>query len=146
MLGSAHYYEILIHERHLDTFGHVNNAMYLDLLEEARWDLITSNGFGLDTIQRLRVGPTILEINLRFLREIRNRQRIKIKSWLESYEGKVGRFSQQMINEREEVCCEAAFVMGLFDVQARKLIRPTPEWWTALGVSEAERPEQRGAL
>ena len=141
MLGSPHFYELLIHERHLDTFGHVNNATYLDLLEEARWDLITKNGFGLDEIQRRRVGPTILEINLRFAREIRNRQRITVKSWLESYSGKIGKFSQQMLNERGEVCCEALFTMGLFDVEARKLIAPTPEWWRALGIAPEDAPQ-----
>ena len=62
MPGAIHLYDLVIHERHLDTFGHVNNATYLDLLEEARWDLITRNGFGLDEIKRLQLGPTILEI------------------------------------------------------------------------------------
>ena len=37
-------YEMLIKEKHLDTFGHVNNATYFELLEEARWDFITNNG------------------------------------------------------------------------------------------------------
>jgi YbgC/YbaW family acyl-CoA thioester hydrolase len=135
MLGSVHTYEIQIHERHLDTFGHVNNAVYLDLFEAARWDLITANGYGLDEVQRRKIGPTILEIKLRFVREIRNRERITIKSWLESYTGKVGKFRQQMINAAGELCCDATFVMGLFDLTARKLILPTPEWLRALGIS-----------
>jgi thioesterase III len=137
MLGSAHSYDLTIHERHLDTFGHVNNATYLDLLEEARWDLITRNGYGLDEIDRRQAGPTVVEANLRFVREIRNRERITVKSWTESYSGKICRFAQQMLNEKEELCCDATFVMGLFDLQARKLLLPTPEWLRALGLSEA---------
>ena len=137
MLGSVHLYDLTIHERHLDTFGHVNNATYLDLLEEARWDLITRNGYGLDEVKRRQAGPTIVEINLRFMREIRNRERITIKSWTESYSGKICKFTQQMLNEKEELCCEALFVVGLFDLQARKLLLPTPEWLRALGLSEA---------
>jgi thioesterase III len=137
MLGSVHLYDLTIHERHLDTFGHVNNAMYLDLLEEARWDLITRNGYGLDEIKRRQAGPTIVEINLRFVREIRNRERVTVKSWTESYTGKICKFAQQMLNEKEELCCEATFVVGLFDMQARKLLLPTPEWLRALGLSGA---------
>jgi acyl-CoA thioester hydrolase len=136
MLGTFHLYELVIHERHLDTFGHVNNATYLDLFEEARWDLITRNGYGLEEIQRRQAGPTILEINLRFAREIKNRQRITIKSWMESYTGKVGRFQQQMLNEAQEVCCDATFVVALFDLQARRLVKPTPEWLRGLGLPE----------
>jgi acyl-CoA thioester hydrolase len=92
MPGAVHLYNLTIHERHLDTFGHVNNATYLDLFEEARWDLITGNGYGFDEIKRRQAGPTILEINLRFVREIRNRQRITVKSWSEAYSGKVSKF------------------------------------------------------
>src|SRR5678815_336967 len=61
---------IVISEAHLDSFGHVNNARYLELLEQARWDLITERGHGIDVIRRTRSGPTILEINIRFLREL----------------------------------------------------------------------------
>lgn len=136
MLGSPHLYEITIHERHLDTFGHVNNATYLELLEEARWDIITRNGFGLEEIRRRQQGPTILEIKLKFQREIKNRERITIKSWTDSYVGKVCKFTQQMLNERGEVSCEATFVLALFDLQARKLLQPTPEWRRALGLPE----------
>lgn len=59
-------------EGHLDTFGHVNNASYLEILEEARWDLITRNGYGLDAVRRLGIGPVVLEAHLRFVRELHN--------------------------------------------------------------------------
>ena len=137
MLGSIHSYELTIHERHLDTFGHVNNATYLELFEEARWQLITENGYGIDEIKRRQAGPTILEINLRFAREVRNRERVTINSWTESYTGKVHKFQQQMLNEKLLPCCEAAFVIGLFDLQARKLMLPTPEWLRGVGLAEA---------
>ena len=44
MLGSVHEYEVVIREHHLDVFGHVNHAVYLELFEEARWELVTANG------------------------------------------------------------------------------------------------------
>lgn len=47
MLGPIHEYPVVIREDQLDTFGHVNNAAHLDILEEARWDIITRNGYGL---------------------------------------------------------------------------------------------------
>jgi hypothetical protein len=65
MLGREHTYELLIHEQHLDTFGHVKNTAYLQILEEARWDLITRNGYGLEEVHRRRIGPVVLEARLR---------------------------------------------------------------------------------
>jgi acyl-CoA thioester hydrolase len=135
MLGTAHEYSVLIQEHHLDTFGHVNNAVYLQLFEQARWDLITKNGYGLADVHRLQIGPTILEVNVRFSRELRNRQPITIKTWLESHSTKVGKLVQQMLDESGKLCCEAVFTMALFDLKARKLIPPTPEWIKALGLT-----------
>ena len=134
MLGSVHEYPIVIREHHLDTFGHVNNATYLDILEEARWDLITRNGYGLEEVHRLKVGPTVLELQIRFVREIRNRQQVTIRTWLESYSGKIGKLAQQVRDEAGDLCTDALFTIGLFDLTARRLVRPTPEWIAALGL------------
>jgi YbgC/YbaW family acyl-CoA thioester hydrolase len=138
MLGSVHEYPVGIHEQHLDVFGHVNNAMYLTLFEEARWDLITRGGYGLDEILHRRIGPVILEVAVKFQRELRNRQRIVIRSWTDSYVGKVARFTQQMVDEQGQICCDAQFAFGLFDLAARKLILPTPEWLKAVGLTAAD--------
>ncbi len=125
---------IVIREGHLDTFGHVNNARYLEIFEQARWDLITDNGFGLDFVKSSGTGPVILEINLRFVRELTNRQHLLIRSFVDSYEGKIGRMTQQLIDDSGQLCCEGKFVFGQWDIHSRKLIAPTPEWRTAVGL------------
>jgi thioesterase-3 len=125
---------ILIREEHLDTFGHVNNARYLEIFEQARWDLITEHGFGLDFVRASGTGPVILEVNLRFLHEVKNRQQLLVRSFIDSYEGKIGRMTQQLIDESERVCCEGKFVIAQWDTKTRKLIEPTPEWRRALGL------------
>jgi acyl-CoA thioester hydrolase len=132
VLSPLHEYEVLIIERHLDTFGHVNNATYLDLFEAARWDWITGNGFGLERIRELQQGPTVLEANLRFKRELKNRQRIVIRTWVESYEGKICIVMQEMRDDAGELCCEGRFVCALFDLRARRLLAPTPDWLAAV--------------
>lgn len=125
---------ILIREEHLDTFGHVNNARYLELFEQARWDLITENGFGLEQVKASGTGPVILEVTLKFMREVGNRQTMRIVSTLDSYEGKIGRMTQTLIDDQGRVCCEGKFVFGQWDTKTRKLIEPTPEWRRALGL------------
>ena len=127
-------YEILIRESHLDTFGHVNNATYLALMEEARWDVITKGGYGLRDIQKAGQGPVILEVNLKFLSEIRLREKILITVEMIDYKGKIGHLKQQMIKDDGTVAAEAVFVFGLFDLKARKLVEPTPAWKNALGL------------
>ena len=128
-------YPLIIKESYLDTFGHVNNATYLTLFEEARWDYITKNGYGLKKIQETGHGPTILELKLTFLKELRLRDEIIIETQLISYEKKIGKLSQKMIRNGED-CCTAEFVIGLFSLHERKLILPTPEWLNAIGYKE----------
>jgi acyl-CoA thioester hydrolase len=127
---------IVIREAQLDTFGHVNNARYLEIFEQARWDLITENGFGLDYVRSSGTGPVILEVNLRFLREITNRQQLVVRSSLDSYEGKIGKMTQLLLDEAGEVFCEGKFVFAQWDTRARKIIAPTAEWRRAIGMPE----------
>ena len=135
-LGSMQEYPLMIREKHLDTFGHVNNAVYLEILEEARWEFITAAGYGIPKIRETGLGPTILEINLRFLRELKLRDHVMIKTELESYSGKVAVLKQWIENAQGQRCCEAEFKIGLFDVNQRKLVPPTSEWLRALGVHQ----------
>lgn len=128
-------YEVVIKENHLDSFGHVNNAVYVQLYEEARWDFITKNGFGLDHILKHQMGPIILDISVRFKRELVNREKIKIVSRaIEIVSPKVMILEQSMIKEDGKVASEARFTVGFFDMKNRKLINASPEWLRACGV------------
>lgn len=133
MVWESDIYQIIIKEHHLDTFGHVNNATYLEIFEEARWEMITSRGWGLKEIQKSQIGPVILELSMQFLKEIRLRQVIKIETHVTKYEGKVGEIEQLMKFENGDVACRLVLKVGLFDLKARKLLQPTPEWFESLG-------------
>ena len=126
-------YPTVIKEVYLDSFGHMNNAAYLTLFEEARWELITERGFGLKTIMEKRLGPVMLEIHVRFQKELRVRDEIVIETACTAYEGKIARLTQVM-KRGAESCCTATVTMGLFDLQERRLVAPTPEWLQAVGL------------
>lgn len=127
-------YKFKVLESHLDTFGHVNNATYLQLFEEARWDFITTNGWGLKEVQEFGIGPVILELNLKFKREVKNREIITVKSQSGDMRNKlVMTMNQQMIKESGEVAAILDLTVGLMDLKARKLIEPTDEWLKAIG-------------
>lgn len=128
-------YPILIKEFHVDSLGHMNNATYLALYEEARWELVTSNGYGFQKTQSSQQGPVILEVNVKFLKEIRLREQITITTELVHYQGKVGQLKQQMLKDDGSVASEALFTFGLFDMKERKLIEATPAWKKAVGLA-----------
>ena len=127
--------KIQILESHLDTFGHVNNATYLSLYEQARWDFITQRGFGMAKIRELKLGPVILELNLKFKREITNREFIEVRSRPEAPKRDlIMTMNQEMIKEDGSLASSLELTVGLMDLQARKLIAPTQEWRYAIGL------------
>ena len=128
------FYPATIKEIYLDSFGHMNNAAYLTLFEEARWELITERGFGLKDIVQNGLGPVVLEVHIRFQKELRVRDKIVIETACTSYEGKIARLTQTM-KRGDESCCTATITIGLFDLKARRLVAPTPAWLAAVGVN-----------
>ncbi len=130
-------YTLEIKEAHLDTFGHVNNATYLSLYEEARWDFITKRGFGLKEIMEHRIGPVLLDAQLKFKRELINREKITIKSKsLKMSHPLIMSLEQSMIKEDGTVASTVTMKVGLMDMKARQLIKPTDKWLYAIGYDE----------
>ena len=138
MANPIYEYELTILEQHLDTFGHVNNAVYLSLYEEARWDFITKNNLGLKEIMEKKVGPVLLDLHLTFKSELNNREKIKIVSQArpEMRNKFVMLLDQKMIREDVKIASTLTLSVGMMDLTARKLISPTLEWRHALGLLE----------
>lgn len=142
MSNPIYEYELTILEHHLDTFGHVNNSVYLELYEEARWDFITKNNLGLKEILETKIGPVLLDLNLTFKAELKNRERIKIVSQarVEMRNKYVMMLDQKMIKDDGKVASTLTISVGMMDLQARKLIAPSQEWLKALGLEEFVEP------
>ena len=128
-------YEVLIRESHLDTYGHVNNAVYLTLFEEARWEMSTQRGYGYSKVHATGKGPVILEISLKFIKEVVLRETVTIKVVEVIQDKKITRLKQIMFKENGDIACELSLVAGFFDLKERKLIMPSPEWQAVLGIT-----------
>lgn len=128
-------YPLKINESHLDTFGHVNNATYVQLFEQARWEFITNNNMGLEVVQSSGVGPIILEFTIKYLKEVNNRENVQIKSWCSEHRGSRIIIDQILYNEAGVEACKASFLCALFDTKKRRLVTPSNEWLQAVGVN-----------
>ena len=127
-------YELLVLESHLDTFGHMNNATYLQILEEARWDIIAGQGYSVAEIQEKKIGPVILEIQIKYLRELKLREKITIKTKCINIEKKVMHIFHEVFNSQNKLCCTADYIIGVFDTTTRRMIEMPPDWLKAIGV------------
>ncbi len=127
-------YPLFIREQHLDSYGHVNNATYVALFEEARWEMSTQRGYGYNKVHATGKGPVILEISLKFMKEVKLRETVTMKVVEVTQDKKITRLKQIMYKENGDIACELSLVAGFFDLKERKLIMPSPEWLAVLGI------------
>ena len=127
------FYDFTVDQDLLDDYGHVNNARYLDLYEEARWDMLNKSGYGQEMVKKSRKGPVILEVNVRFKSELLPGQKIRIETSSRRKNDRIFYFDQVMINEEGKEASKAVFTYALFDLANRKMIKPDEGWLKAFG-------------
>jgi YbgC/YbaW family acyl-CoA thioester hydrolase len=123
---------LTIEPRHCDLYGHMNNAAYAELLEEGRWDFISQRGYGRGTVTALGQGPVVLQLNIRFRRELSPGEKVIVESTLSQVRSRSATVSQRILGENGDLACEAEATLGLFDLSTRRLIGPNEKWKAAL--------------
>lgn len=78
-----HCIEIKVRGYHLDLYRHVNNARYLEFLEEARWNLLESQNH-LDYLQEQGYGFALVNININYRRAAYMGETLEITTWVTS--------------------------------------------------------------
>ncbi len=105
-----------------DTQGHLNQAVYLNYAEHARWVMLQAAGIRQADLVALGVGPVALETTLRFRRELLAGEEVEVTCAFEWGEGKTFRITQVIRKADGTVAAEVDSVGGLMDLRERKLI------------------------
>ena len=77
-----HTTEIKIRGYHLDLYGHVNHARYLEFLEDARWGMMESGG-SLDWFMQQGYALVVSRVDIRYLRPATIGEVLRIETRLE---------------------------------------------------------------
>lgn len=109
----------------LDVNGHLNQAVYHQYAEHARWEVMRAAGLVPDKIRLSGLGPVVLESTVKHLRELHLGDEVTVTCETEWGEGKVFRMRQRIIKLDGTVSAEFDVVLGLMDLTARKLV-PNP--------------------
>jgi len=125
----THTYKYTIQETDLDFVGHVNNATYVRIYEQARWQVLFDHGYSLNNIKETQQSPIILSIKVDYLKELTARQNIEVTTEFNKLDGKIGLLEQKMlIANTDIIASKADITYGVFDMKTRKLI-PAPQEW-----------------
>ena len=103
--------EIKVRGYHLDVFGHVNNARYLEFLEEARWALLENH---LATLTSKGLAFVVVNININYRSSATLGDLVEIHSVISRFGGKSCTLTQKMIKKGSQttvVEAEVTFVI-----------------------------------
>lgn len=114
--------QIKVRGYHLDVYQHVNNARYLEFLEEARWHgLENSDSFHWMTAHNIAF--VVVNININYRRPAVLSDLLTITSQLQQLNGKSGILSQVITLEPEgQVVADALITFVCIDLKTQKAL------------------------
>ncbi|MFD4526507.1 acyl-CoA thioesterase [Streptomyces sp. NPDC058470] len=115
-----------------DVQGHLNQSVYLQYAEHARWSILHAAGISQTELMGKGVGPVVLETNIRYLRELRAGDEVEVTCGFVWGEGKTFRLEQTIRRTDGTVSAELTSVGGLLDLKERRLVADPREYFRAL--------------
>jgi acyl-CoA thioester hydrolase len=120
-----------------DTQGHLNQAVYLNYAEHARWSLLHAAGIRQADLVARGVGPVALETTIRYRRELLAGDEVEVTCGFVWGEGKTFRIEQTIRKADGTVAAEIEAVGGLMDLSARRLVADPRERFKELAADPA---------
>ncbi len=115
--------EIRIRGYHTDMFQHVNNARYLEFLEEGRWQML-ENHMDLEAFLQKGYLLFVVNINISYKSQARVNDNIVVKSGLQRIGNKSAVIRQHVVNKTTDAVCAVAdvtFVIADFSGKPLKI-------------------------
>ncbi|MER5281061.1 acyl-CoA thioesterase [Streptomyces sp. NPDC002809] len=114
--------DVTVRGYELDTQGHLNQAVYLQYAEHARWELLRAAGLPQEKLLADGVGPVALEVTVKFRRELRGGERVRVTCRFDYGQGKTFTIAQQILKEDGTVAAEITGLAGILDLTTRRLV------------------------
>ncbi|NRA61076.1 MAG: acyl-CoA thioesterase [Psychrobium sp.] len=112
--------QIIVRGYHLDGYQHVNNARYLEFLEEARWDCMSDD---IDYFTQKKIAWVIVNVNINYRQPALLGQHLVFDTQISKLGSKSGVVSQVIrCRETDNVIVDALVTFVLFDMKQNKAL------------------------
>ena len=119
-------YHLIVRGYELDSYNHLNNAVYINHFEQARWEFFHNHQI-LEKLLSENLILVVTETNIRYIREVKMFARLKIETKLILKEPYL-MFSQHTINEDSDLLVAKANFKTLFLDQTDRSPRDVPKF------------------
>ena len=118
----AHHTRIKVRGYHLDLFGHVNNARYLEFLEEARWNQFEDEG-NLALFLESGLALVVVNINIDYRHPATMGDQLLVETGVQSIGKRSAVIHQRVLLEGSDtVVAEADVTFVVFDAKQNKAV------------------------
>lgn len=131
--------EIVVRGYHVDMYGHVNNARYLEFLEEGRWASFEAR-IDLARLTALGLGFMVVNINVNYRKAVGPGERLLVSTFLDKVGSRSAMLKQEIrLKNSDELVVDALVTFVIAD-RSGKLVRIDEDI-----ASELRKLEQRAA-
>ena len=110
-------FETIVRGYELDSYGHLNNAVYISYTEQARWEILKNAGL-LESFLSKKMLLVVTETNIRYMRELNLFDGVKIETQIR-FEAPYLIFQHDIINSTDKIKAAKAEVKTLLIDQER---------------------------
>ncbi len=118
---------------HLDGYGHVNNARYLEFLEEGRWSFFDERPALGEVVRRGEVAFVVVNLNIDYRRAATAGDELEVATALAELGSRSARMHQEVRRARDgKIVASADITFVLLDVATNKAVSIAGELREAL--------------
>ncbi|UCH84007.1 MAG: acyl-CoA thioesterase [Candidatus Latescibacterota bacterium] len=119
---TLHRTDITVRGFHLDLYGHVNNARYLEFLEEARWSMLDDR-IDLADWQVRGLALTVVKISINYRRAASLGDKLEVRSALSEMRRKSATIQQRVfLKNTDTLVADADVTFVVVDVKSEKAL------------------------
>ncbi|MFH9551620.1 acyl-CoA thioesterase [Streptomyces sp. NPDC017435] len=115
-----------------DVQGHVNQSVYINYAEHARWSLLQAAGISQAGLVAKGVGPVALETTIRYRHELLAGDEVDVSCVFAWGGGKTFRIQQTIRRTDGTVSAELTAVGGLLDLKERRMVANPQDYFKEL--------------
>jgi len=123
---AEHTTNITVRGYELDSYGHVNNAVYANYFEHARWTMFKELEI-VDIVHSNRLFLVVTDLHIRYMRESKLNDELKVETRMK-HEGTYIIFRQKLISCKTGIPLARGETKTVFIDQTRKPVDPPEEF------------------
>lgn len=105
---------------HLDGYGHVNNARYLEFMEEGRWDFFDQHPKMIKELQQAGRAFVVVNLNIDYLAAARHGDDLEIMTGIVDVGERSGLCHHRIVRKDGTLIAQADLTFVLLDMRANK--------------------------